>query len=248
MGQRHTEISIMTRIVAFAAFLAALFVHVVFADEPGWTNEEREARSTAVFDGRVVTVKLIDAINDREALYSAVISVETAFKGKELVEKDRITVYFERPVNGVAVKRCPNYVELKQGRRAKFFVRTRKVDGQEKSFLEMGSDVREATPEVSPILSPEISPDNSKEAVEAARKQGAATAAKDIKAGKHRILYYGKPLRVDLFPTDEETGYPVQVVAGCIVSGTFVAEADAYNHAMRDWASKQKSSDESKKP
>ena len=236
----------MTRIAVFAVFVAALSFNVVFADEPGWTDEERAARSNAVFDGRVVTVKRVDAINDQVDLYSAVISAETVFKGKELVDKDKITVYFERPVNRDAGKRCPAYVELKQARRAKFFVRTRKVEGHQRAFLEMGSDVREATPEVSPILSSEFSPENGKEAVEAARKQGAATAAKDIKAGKLRILYYGKPLRVDLFPTDEATGYPVQVVAGCEASATFHAEADAYNLAMFEWFQKQKSAAHSK--
>jgi len=238
----------MTRIAVLATLLSALSFNVVFADEPGWTDEERAARSAAVFDGRVVTVKRVDAINDHEDLYSAVISVEMAFQGKELVDNDKIAVYFERPVRGDVVKRCPKYVVLKQGQRAKFFARTRKVEGHERAFLEMGSDVREATPEASPIVSSEISPDDSKEAVEAATKQGATTAAKDIKAGKLRILYYGKPLRVDLFPTDEETGYPVQIVAGCIASGTFRAEVDSYNLAMRDWFQKQKSADESKKP
>ena len=237
----------MTRIAVLATFLVALSFNVVFADEPGWTDEERAARSVAVFDGRVVTVKRVNKIDDHLDLYSAVISVETVFKGKELVENDKITVYFERPVNGDAGQRCPAYVELKQGRRAKFFVRTRKAEGHQRAFLDMRSDVREATPEASPILSSEVSPENGKEAVEAAKKQGAATAAKDIKAGKLRILYYGKPLRVDLFPTDEATGYPIQVVAGCEGSATFHAEADAYNLAMREWFQKQKSVDESKK-
>ena len=236
----------MTRITFLATFVAALMVSVIFADEPGWTDEERAARSTAVFDGRVVMVKRVDAINDHVDLYSAVISVETAFKGNELVDKDKITVYFERPVYGDTGKRCPAYVELKQARRAKFFVRTRKVEGHQRAFLDMGSDVREATPEASPILSSEFSPENGKEAVEAARKQGAATAARDIKAGKLRILYYGKPLRVDLFPKDEATGYPVQVVAGCQASATFHAEADAYNLVMREWFQKQKSAVHSK--
>ena len=237
----------MSRIVVSATFLAAVMVSVIFADEPGWTDEERAARSMAVFDGRVVTVKRVDAINDQVELFSAVISAEAVFKGKELVDNDKITVYFERPADGDAGKRCPAYVELKQGRRAKFFVRTRKSEGHQRAFLDMGSDVREATPEASPILSSEFSPENGKEAVEAARKQGAATAANDIKAGKLRILYYGKPLRVDLFPTDEATGYPVQVVAGCQASATFHAEADAYNLAMLEWFQKQKSVEESKK-
>ena len=108
----------MTRITFLATFVAALMVSVIFADEPGWTDEERAARSTAVFDGRVVMVKRVDAINDHVDLYSSVISVETAFKGNELVDKDKITVYFERPVYGDTGKRCPAYVELKQARRA----------------------------------------------------------------------------------------------------------------------------------
>jgi hypothetical protein len=238
----------MTRTAVLATFVAALMVNVTFADEPGWTDEERAARSVAVFDGRVVSVKRVDAINDHVELHNAVISVETVFKGKELVDNDKITVYFERPVSGDVGKRCPAYVELKQARRAKFFVRTRKDEGHLRAYLDMGSDVKEATPEASPILSSEFSLNDSKEAVEAARKQGAATAEKDIKAGKLRILCYGKLLPVGLFPTDKETGYPVQVVPGCIVSGTFVAEVDAYNRAMREWAIKQTSSDESKRP
>ena len=236
-----SKVSIMTRIAVLTTVLAVLSFNIVFADEPGWTDEERAARSVAVFEGRVVTVKRVDAINDHVDLYNAVISAETVFKGKELVENDKITVYFERPVNGDAGQRCPAYVELKQARRAKFFVRTRKVEGHQRAFLDMGSDVREATPEASPILSSELSPEDSKQAIEAAKKQGAATAAKDINAGKLRILYYGKPLRVDLFPTDEATGYPIQVVAGCQFSGTFGAEVDAYNLAMREWFQKQKS-------
>ena len=114
----------MTRTAVLATFLAALMVNVIFADEPGWTDEERAARSVAVFDGRVVSVKRIEAVNDHVELHSAVISVETVFKGKELVDNDKITVYFEQPVSGDVGKSCPAYVELKQARRAKFFVRT----------------------------------------------------------------------------------------------------------------------------
>ena len=236
-----TQVSIMTRIAVLGAFFASLSFNVTFGDEPGWTDEERaarSARSVAVFDGRVVTVKRVKGINDHVDLYSAVISAETVFKGKGLVEKDKIIVCFERPVDGDAGKRCPAYVDLRQGRRARCFVRTQRAEGNERAFLDMGSDVPEATPEASPILSSEFSPENGKEAIEAARKQGTATAAKDIKAGRLRILYYGKPLRVDLFPTDEATGYLVQVVAGCEGSATFHAEADAYHLAMREWFQK----------
>ena len=33
---------------------------------------------------------------------------------------------------------------------------------------------------------------------------------------------------------DEQTGFPLQRVAGSILSSTFQAEADAYNYAMRE--------------
>lgn len=84
----------------------------------------------------------------------------------------------------------------------------------------------------SPIVSKEISKDNSPAAVAAAKARGAVTAAKDIKAGTLRILYYGKPWGGKTL-TDEATGYRVQIVAGCDVAEPFVAEVEAYNSAMR---------------
>lgn len=83
----------------------------------------------------------------------------------------------------------------------------------------------------SPIVSKEISTDNSPAAVAAAKERGAATAAKDIKAGTLRILYYGKPWGGKTL-IDEATGYRVQIVAGCDVSEVFVAEVEAYNSAV----------------
>jgi len=91
--------------------------------------------------------------------------------------------------------------------------------------------------EKSPIRSPEMGPNATPEKVEAAKLQGAETAAQDIKAGVFRILYYGEPYPLKPL-VDEATGYRVQIVAGCVVSSQFVAEADAYNQAMRDWHAK----------
>ncbi len=90
----------------------------------------------------------------------------------------------------------------------------------------------------SPIHSSEIAPNATPQEVEAAKKQGAETAAQDIKAGVFRILYYGEPWSNGKPLVDDATGYRVQIVAGCSVSSCFVAEADAYNQAMRDWHAK----------
>ena len=89
--------------------------------------------------------------------------------------------------------------------------------------------------EDSPITSPPVSEDHSPTAVAAAAERGAATAAKDIHAGTFRILYAGAPLPPDWPSQDEETGYRIQVVGGCIGDAVFDAEVEGYNRAMREW-------------
>jgi len=63
---------------------------------------------------------------------------------------------------------------------------------------------------------------------------GRLKAAADIRAGKARILYYGKPMGGPL--VDDASGPPVEIAAGCGVTADFVAQTDAYNAAMRQWA------------
>ena len=94
------------------------------------------------------------------------------------------------------------------------------------------------TNEKSPIHSPEMAPNATAKEVEAAKVQGAETAAQDIKAGVFRILYLGVPYPNGKPLVDDATGYRVQIVGGCSVSNRFVAEADAYNQMMRDWHAK----------
>jgi hypothetical protein len=93
----------------------------------------------------------------------------------------------------------------------------------------------------SPISSTRISADNSPAAVAAAKERGAATAAKDIKAGALRILYFGKPWSVGKPLVDDATGYRVHVVAGCVVTELFVAEVGAYNSTVRAFHAKNPS-------
>ncbi len=97
-----------------------------------------------------------------------------------------------------------------------------------------------AVAEDSPITSNETSSDNSPSTIATSKKQGAETAAKDIKNGTLRILYFGKPWSVGKPLVDEVTGYRVLIVGGCDVSSHFVAEVEGYNSTMRQWHAKEK--------
>ena len=81
------------------------------------------------------------------------------------------------------------------------------------------------------------------EAVKKAKKRGAATAARDIKAGRPVILYYGRPWSQGKPLVDDATKLRVVVVAGCFVSEVFVAEVEAYNTAIHDWHDRNKPKD-----
>jgi hypothetical protein len=89
------------------------------------------------------------------------------------------------------------------------------------------------------IKSPEISSDNSPEAVARAKQQGTETALADIKVGHPVILYIGLPWSVGKPLVDDATGLPVEIVAGCTVTGVFSAEVNAYNDAVRAWHAKK---------
>ena len=63
--------------------------------------------------------------------------------------------------------------------------------------------------------------------------KGIMRAKKDIAAGKMKILYYGKPWSHGKPLIDDESGLPVEIVAGCCVRPEFVEETGAYNKTMR---------------
>ncbi len=104
-----------------------------------------------------------------------------------------------------------------------------------------------ALAEDSPISSLQVSTNNSPKCIAAAKERGAATAAKDIKAGKLRILHFGQPWSANKPLVDEATGYRVQIIADCIVGKEFAAEVEAYNRSMREWHAKAKSSEPNRK-
>ena len=92
---------------------------------------------------------------------------------------------------------------------------------------------------ISPVLPPHFGETSTKADLAVAAERGARVAAADIKRGVMRILTYGR-LGQLATGSDETTGYPVQPVAGCLVTERFLAEVEAYNDTMRKWHAAQK--------
>ncbi len=225
--------------------MVLLFATTVFANEPLWTPQERAEQRSAVIRGTVLRVTKLKALNDREDLMSAEIRVDQVLKKADELPEKTVTVFYAASPRGTG-SRCPTYAVLAPDQAATFYLSYGKELTAKGDFvIAMGSDViaqgepatRPEAKEKSPIRSPETGNDATPEQVEAAKAQGAETAAADIKAGVYRILYYGKPYPLKPL-VDEATGYRVQIVGGCIVTKTFVAEANAYNQATRDWYAK----------
>jgi hypothetical protein len=64
-------------------------------------------------------------------------------------------------------------------------------------------------------------------------QSGRTFAEADIKSGINRILYYGPPWSAGKPLIDDDTGYPVHITAGCIVTTDFRLLVDEYNLTMR---------------
>jgi beta-lactamase regulating signal transducer with metallopeptidase domain/DNA-binding beta-propeller fold protein YncE len=63
--------------------------------------------------------------------------------------------------------------------------------------------------------------------------KGRELADIDLKAGTKRILYYGKPWSAGKPLIDDDTGLPVEIVSGCIVTRDFTLLVEAYNATIR---------------
>jgi len=225
----------MNRVTAVvAASLFAGLIVAAYANEPNWTDAERARRSTAVLTGKVVSIEHLEPFNDHQDLCRAVIAIGTVSKGADDVGQDQFAVYFAGPQPGIPGGGCPRWVELKEGQNATFYVRLRKIGVEWRAFLAMGSDVRDVVEPRSPFAALEHSTSNDPKAIAGAAEEGIATAARDIKRGKLRILYYGKPWSNGKPLVDDATGYPVEILAGCSVSLPFVTAVEAYNRGMRE--------------
>ncbi len=91
----------------------------------------------------------------------------------------------------------------------------------------------------SPISAASQSAESNPEDIAAAEERGKASAKTDIEAGRLCILYAGKPWSQGKPLFDEETGYRIDPLRGCVETPQFRAELDAYNQAMRAFSKSQ---------
>ena len=104
-----------------------------------------------------------------------------------------------------------------------------------------------AAEDVSPLRSDPYSSDENPPAIDAAKKRGAVTAAKDIASGTFRILTWGEPTPPPAqTPVDDATGFRIHDLGTCGTSGPFLAELIAYDDAMREWHRTHKRAKDSK--
>ena len=73
-----------------------------------------------------------------------------------------------------------------------------------------------------------------KAAIEAPAELGRRHALTDIRSDLKRILHYGEPWSQGKPLIDEDTGYPVTVAAGCVVTRDFVAFVEQYNATVQE--------------
>ena len=200
----------------------------VYADEPLWTEKEREIKRDIVIEGKVLKVDKLHKLKNYKwiEVWSADIKVSAVQKGSEKLKGQTITVLFERGtiIDGTKIrnKRCPQCADLNKGDKYKFFIvkctkaHLKKLEMKKNTkdilFIEMGSDIVK-------LISP--------------KEKGIMRAKKDITANRMKILYYGKPWSHGKPLIDDESGLPVEIVAGCCVRPEFVEETGAYNKTMR---------------
>lgn len=98
--------------------LAALNISA-FADEPSWTDEEREKHRDSVLEGEVITKQRVSTIDKFADLYLAEIKVIEVKKGRKFTEGMNLNVYYEFLPD---VGRCPRFPEIKLGEIADFYL------------------------------------------------------------------------------------------------------------------------------
>ena len=138
-----------------SALLAfCLLTALATADEPLWTEAERADKRDIVVEGHVIAVRKLHRIDKREDLYTATVKISSRHKGADKLP-DTIEVHFVFSSTGKNI-RCPRYVEVSKGTKAKFFIIGCNADWKKRIgmaseagrvlMLEMGSDVIKAAP------------------------------------------------------------------------------------------------------
>jgi hypothetical protein len=137
--------------VLLAVAIVTVFPLAGWADEPGWSDEERLARRDMVCVGKVVSVDKSGPINEREDVWVATVEIAGLKKGPKIAAGSKVQVFYEFSKSGKNDRR-PAYAELKKGDEATFYLQDLSVPWQvEFGFqkgppnawvLELGSDVK----------------------------------------------------------------------------------------------------------
>ena len=134
----------------------------VYANEPGWTEKERESKRDILIEGEVQKVKKLHELKNYKwtEIWSADIKVSAVHKGSEELKEQTISVLFERGtiIEGTKVrnKRCPRYAELCKGDKGKLYIvkctkgHLKRLEMNEETkgalLIGMGSDVAKTIP------------------------------------------------------------------------------------------------------
>ncbi|NJK93248.1 MAG: hypothetical protein HC904_16415 [Blastochloris sp.] len=123
--------------------LILLSAAVIFADEPGWTPEQRIEHRDAVVTAVVISVKKIKNETTDIDLYSAVLKIDKTIKAHPELKESTVTVFFLMSPKGAGY-RCPNFADPKEKMIGTFYLRYHDYLTGKKAFLiEMGSDITE---------------------------------------------------------------------------------------------------------
>jgi hypothetical protein len=113
---------------------------VIFADEPGWTPEQRMDHRDAVVTAEVVSVKKIKNETADIDLYSAVLKIDKIIKAHPELKEPDVTVFFLMSPIGAGY-RCPKFADPKEKMSGTFYLRYHDyLTGQKAFLIEMGSD------------------------------------------------------------------------------------------------------------
>lgn len=97
---------------------------------------------------------------------------------------------------------------------------------------------RHAFPNVpTPVLSSEAkSVPNQSSEYQNAYAQGEREAQENIAKGEPSIYTFGKPGGSGI---DQQTGFPLVAIAGCVIDDSILGRSNGYNDTMREWAAAQ---------
>ena len=119
---------------------------IIYADEPGWTDQERAKHREVVLSG---TVDKIEKIKNQDTpkvhLMRAIVRINVIEQGAELIgDSKNVVVYYETSPLGAGY-RCPTFPVLAAEASGRFYLRYDEgLTEKESLVLGMGSDFQES--------------------------------------------------------------------------------------------------------